>query len=55
MAKVVVVAVRDRAIDAFGRPFFVPTIGVALRSFHDEMNRQAPDNAMAAHPEDYDL
>lgn len=52
---VIVVAVRDRAIDAFGRPFFVPTTGAAIRSFQDEMNRHAEDNAMAKHPEDYDL
>ena len=50
-----VVAVKDRAADAFMRPFFVPTIGMAVRSFQDEVNRQSADNAMFAHPEDYDL
>jgi len=55
MAKVIVVAVKDRALDAFGRPFFTPTVGVAMRSFQDELNRQAEDNAMAKHPDDYDL
>ena len=50
-----VVAVRDRAADAFMRPFFVPTIGMAVRSFQDEVNRANPDNSMWVHPEDYDL
>lgn len=53
MAKTVVVAVRDRAIDSFSRPFFVPSIGAAIRSFRDEVNNA--DSPMYAHPEDYDL
>lgn len=48
-----IVAVRDRAIDSFGTPFFVHTTGQAMRSFTDEMNRE--DSVMGAHPEDYDL
>lgn len=48
-----VLAVRDRALDAFGTPIFVPAISVAVRSFSDEVNR--PDSALCAHPEDYDL
>lgn len=50
-----VVAVKDRAVDAFSRPFFVPTVPAATRSFSDEVNRQAQDNPMYAHPDDYDL
>lgn len=50
-----VVAVRDRAADAYMRPFFVPTIGMAVRSFQDEVNRSGADNPMWSHPEDYDL
>lgn len=50
-----VVAVRDSAMFAFGRPLFVPSLGVALRSFTDEINRNAPDNQMFAHPEDFEL
>lgn len=53
MASSVIVAVRDRAVDAFSRPFFVPTVGAAVRSFRDEVNK--PDSPMYAHPEDYDL
>lgn len=55
MALLIVVAVKDRALDAFMRPFFVPTVGMALRSFQDEVNRKERDNAIHAHPEDYDL
>lgn len=51
----VIVAVKDRAADAFMRPFFVPTANMAIRSFMDEVNRDAPDNQMFAHPEDFDL
>jgi hypothetical protein len=50
-----VVAIRDRAMDSFGNPIFVVAIGQAIRSFSDEVNRKAPDNALAAHPEDYDM
>lgn len=48
-------AVRDRAADCFGQPFFVPAIGGAIRSFGDEVNRKAEGNSLAAHPEDFDL
>lgn len=50
-----VCAVRDSAMQAFSRPFFVPTTAVATRSFTDEVNRSAPDNPMYAHPDDYEL
>lgn len=51
--KLTVCAVKDRALNAFNRPIFVPTTGVAIRSFNDEVNRK--DSEMASHPEDYDL
>lgn len=50
-----VCAVFDSAVQAFGQPFFVPALGAAVRSFTDEVNRRVPDNALAAHPEDYVL
>lgn len=53
MAKLAVVAVRDSALDAFLRPFFVPALGMATRSFADEVNRREGD--MAKHPDDYEL
>ena len=46
-------AVKDRALDAFMQPFFVDSIGVAVRSFSDEVNRA--ESPMNSHPEDYDL
>jgi len=51
----VVVAVHDRAADAFARPVFVQSVGQALRSFQDEINRPADQNEMNRHPEDFDL
>lgn len=53
MAKLVVVSVRDRAADAFMNPFVVPSLGMAIRSFSDEVNN--PQGQMFAHPDDYDL
>jgi len=50
-----IVAVRDRAIDAFGVPIFVANVGGAIRSFGDEIKRVDPNNQMNKHPEDYDL
>lgn len=53
--KYVVVSIKDRAADAFGRPAFVPSVGVAIRSFSDEINRSDSENQMFAHPDDFDL
>ena len=53
MTILTIVAVKDRAVDAYNRPFYVPTIGAAIRSFTDEVNRK--ESEMQAHPEDYDL
>ena len=39
----IMVAVRDSALDALMRPFFVPTTGFAVRSFQDEVkNSESP-------------
>lgn len=51
--KYAVCAVKDRAVDAYNRPLYVPTVGVAIRSFNDEVNRK--DSELSNHPEDYDL
>lgn len=53
--QLVIVSVKDAAAQAFGRPVFVHTQGLAVRSFRDEINRKAADNEMYKHPEDYDL
>lgn len=53
--KMIVCSIKDRAADAFGRPFFLPAVGVAVRSFQDEVNRPAEDNQVYQHPDDFDL
>lgn len=54
MPRLQVVSVRDRASDCFGRPFFTPSIGTAIRSFSDHLNG-TDDTEMVKHPEDFDL
>jgi len=49
----IIVAVHDRQLKAFLRPFVANTIGQAVRSFSDEVNRAGSD--LNAHPEDYTL
>lgn len=51
----IVLSVRDRAADCFGQPFFSVSKGGAIRGFGDEVNRKAENNALASHPEDFDL
>lgn len=53
--KLVLCTVKDRAADAYGRPMFVPSVGVAIRSFSDEVNRKDSDNQLFNHPDDFDL
>lgn len=53
--KLVVMCARDIKVGAFGRPFFVQTVGAAVRSFGDEAKRQDPENQLARHPEDFEL
>lgn len=53
--KQVIIAVRDSKADAFGRPFFVASTGIAIRSFDDEVNRKDNENQMFNHPSDFAL
>lgn len=53
--KLVLCSVKDRAADAYGRPMFVSSVGVAIRSFSDEVNRKDPENQLFNHPDDFDL
>jgi hypothetical protein len=46
-------AVRDSALNAFGRPFVAPATGAAVRSFNDEVNN--PQSDLFKHPDDYEL
>lgn len=53
-----VCAVLDVQASAFNNPFFVPSIGTAVRSFGDEVNRVPTTdrpNVYNAHPEDFQL
>lgn len=50
-----ILAVRDRAIDSYGQPFFSGSTGGAIRSFADEINRRSDTNQLNKHPEDFDL
>jgi hypothetical protein len=51
----IIVSVKDSAAQAFGRPIFVPSTAVAVRSFRDEINRKDSTEDMANHPEDFEL
>lgn len=53
--KHIIASVRDAKSEVFGRPFFAQTIGVAVRSFQDEVNRQHEDNMLYNHPSDFSL
>lgn len=48
-----VVVVKDRALDAFLKPIFTASLGVAERAFRDEVNNK--DSDMFKHPSDFDL
>ncbi|WNK13585.1 MAG: nonstructural protein [Microvirus sp.] len=49
----IIVAVKDRAIDAYMNPFVVQHSNAAARAFQDEVNREGSE--MNKHAEDYDL
>ena len=53
--KLEIFSIKDNAAQSYGRPFFVPAIGLAVRSFSDEVNRPAEDNQFYKHPSDFDL
>lgn len=50
----VLVAIKDRAIEAFQQVFTVRAEGEAIRGFMDAINNANSGN-MAKHPEDFDL
>lgn len=55
MSTLIACAVFDAKADCFNRPFFVPTSGLAVRSFTDEVNRRDNSNPMFVHPNDFSL
>lgn len=50
-----VFSVFDVAAGAFGRPLFLPAVGLAMRSFSNEVNDVRKDNVMQSHPADFHL
>lgn len=53
--KLFIMSVFDSALNAFGGPFGTPAVGVAARSFRDEVNRAEGENQYYRHPDDYTL
>lgn len=53
--KLFIVAVKDRAAEAFARPAFFQTEALALRSFVSEVNTEAKDNPLFTNPTDFEL
>lgn len=56
--ELIVVSVYDVKGEVFGLPHFVQSVGSAIRSFGDEVNRQGTPqqpNSLNLHPEDYHL
>ena len=51
----IILSVKDTAAQAFGRPMFLPSSAVGVRSFRDEINRSDANNEMFKHPEDFEL
>lgn len=51
--KLIAVAVRDSAVDAFMRPFFVPTTAFAVRSLLEAL--KDPQSPMVSSPQDFAL
>lgn len=48
-----VLAVKDRAANAFMQPFFAPTEAMAVRSFREEVGKA--ESPFHKNPEDFDL
>lgn len=47
--------VRDSAANCYAAPMFVPSIGIAVRSFGDEVKRVDANNQLNKHPEDFEM
>lgn len=50
-----VLAIRDTSMARFTPPMTMPSVPYGVRSFRDEVNRNATDNNMNRHPEDFEL
>lgn len=51
----IIVAVRDLAAESFAAPLTVPAVGLAMRSFTDQVNHADANNAAYNHPADFEL
>lgn len=51
----ILLSIRDRAADAFDRPFCAVSVSSGIRSFADAINGADPSSPLALHPEDFDL
>ena len=50
-----IVSIFDSAAGAYARSVIGSSVGMAMRSFEDECNRDASDNSMFHHPKDFSL
>lgn len=48
-------SIKDTAAQAFAQPFYAPAEQVAIRSVRDMVQAEDRGNAIAKHPEDYEL
>lgn len=53
--KMQIVVIRDIKANVHQIPIYTHNIGAAIRSFGDECQRDAPDNILHKHPEDFEL
>jgi hypothetical protein len=53
--KLFAVAIRDIKANVFAQPYFVTSLGGAVRAFGDEIQRAEPNNLMNKHPNDFEL
>ena len=53
--KLQVFALFDSKLGEYAQPFCAQSIGVAVRSFQTEVNRDAPDNSLNQYPDDFHL
>lgn len=53
--KFYIVAIRDSAADVYSVPQFVPSLGGFIRSFGDQIAKREANDALGAHPEDFEV
>lgn len=53
--KHIMVSVRDVKSEIYGQPFFMVSVGAAIRSFDDAVNKNSDDNMLFHHAADFAL